>query len=296
MEVGMGILESDDQEVHKLLAAVRIPPRPAYLIEVMEEAMRPDARINLIADKMQLDAGLSASLLKLANSPLYARAGKITSIHQAINLLGLKATLYLLNHVALLQGMAGKPPNFEKFWERSALMASVCAMLTNRVAEFSTEPISEDDAYITGLFHDCGIPVLMLHFPNYRAVMIAQGNMGQAVQTVENAHFSTDHAVVGSMMARTWFLPEGVCNAIRHHHDTTLFTFPRTRGSRESTALAGMLHMAQLMVNTHFCQPYADWDAVGVFVLHFFEISKKDFAELKDDMLGWLADHYEAAR
>jgi HD-like signal output (HDOD) protein len=291
----METLDSDDQKVHKLLAGVKIPPRPAYLIEVMEEAKRPNARINFIADKVQLDAGLSASLLKLANSPLYARSGKVTSIHQAINLLGMKATLYLLNHVALLQGMAGNPPNFEKFWERSALMASMCAMLAKRVADFSGEAVSEDDAYITGLFHDCGIPVLMLHFPNYRDVMIAQGKMGQAVQEVENAHFSTDHAVVGSMMARTWFLPEGVCSAIRLHHDTTLFTFPRTRVSRESTALAGILHMAQLIVDTHFCQPYADWDAVGVFVLHLFEMSQKDFAELKDDMLGWLADHYAAA-
>ncbi len=277
------IMEPNDQDMQKLLVGVKIPPCPALLLEVMKEAKRPDAEIDRIAQPIKRDAGMAAALLKLANSPLFARGGKITSVHQAITVLGMKATINLLNQVALLQSMANNPPNFEKFWERSSLSAVISSRLARKITG-----ISQDEAYITGLFHDCGIPVLMGTFPNYREVMIAKANMGQDIHQVENECFSTDHAVVGSMMARTWFLPDNVSKAIRYHHDKTIFTVPSARISKEVIGLAGIIYMAELIVDEHFCQKNPDWDGIAVDVLHYFEMSAQDFAELKDDTLGWL--------
>jgi HD-like signal output (HDOD) protein len=296
-ELGLEELEQKESEarIQKLLEGVIIPPCPALLIKVLQEARHPEARLGKIADIVLQDAGLAAALLKLANSPYFKRGEKITSVHQAVTLLGLKATLNLLSHAALLQSMQDNPPNFEKFWERSALVAAVCEFLARKITQLTQTTVSEDDAYITGLFHDSGIPVLMRKFPGYRDRMIAEANMGLEVQQVEDEHFYTDHAVVGSMMARTWYLPESVCIAIRYHHDPTLFTAPRTRIDRESTSLAAIVNMAEMLINTHFCQPYPDWARIEVFVLHHFGLAPRDFGEIKADALHWLAGTYIAA-
>lgn len=266
-----------------MLAGVKIPPCPALLLEVMKEAKRPDAEIDRIAQPVKRDAGMAAALLKLANSPLYARGAKITSVHQAITVLGMKTTVNLLNNVALVQSMADDPPNFEKFWERSSLGATVSARLARKTAG-----ISPDDAYITALFHDCGIPVLMRTYPGYREVMMDKARMGKAVYQVEDEVYSTNHAVVGSMMARTWFLPDNVSKAILYHHDQTIFSISGEHISKEIIRLVGIVHMAELIVDEHFCQNNLDWEQIAADVLYYFEMSEQDFADLKDDTLDWL--------
>jgi HD-like signal output (HDOD) protein len=276
-------MELNDSELQKMLAGVKIPPCPALLLEVMKEAKRPNADLERIAEPIKRDAGMAAALLKLANSPLYSRGAKITSVPQALSILGMKNTVSLLNNVALKQSMADDPPNFEKFWERSSLSSAVASRLARKIVG-----ISPDDAYITGLFHDCGIPVLMRTYPDYRQTMMAKANMGKQVYEIEDEVYATNHAVVGSMMARTWFLPDDVSKAILYHHDKTIFSNPGTQISKHVIQLAGIVHMAELMVDEHFLQKNQDWDEIAADVLHYFEMSDTDFAELKDDTLGWL--------
>lgn len=276
-------MELDDNEIQKMLAGVKIPPCPALLLEVLKEAKRPDADLDRIVQPVKRDAGMAAALLKLANSPRFSRGIKITSVHQAISVLGMTTTINLLNNVALVQSMADDPPNFEKFWERSSLSATVASRLARKIGG-----VAPDDAYITGLFHDCGIPVLMRTYPDYRETMMAKACMGKHVYEVEDEVYSTNHAVVGSMMARTWFLPDVVSKAILYHHDKTIFIHPGAHIRTDIIRLAGIVNMAELMVDEHFCQKNPDWDDIEIDVLHYFEMSEQDFAELKDDTLGWL--------
>jgi HD-like signal output (HDOD) protein len=276
-------MELNDNDIKKMAGGVKIPPCPVLLLEVIKEAKRPDADLDRIVLPVKRDAGMAAALLRLANSPLYRRGSQITSISHAVSVLGLRATVNLLNHVALLQTMQGDPPNFAKFWERSALGAAVATRLARKITG-----VSPDDAYITGLFHDCGIPVLMRTFPDYRDIMVAKANMGKHVYEVEEEVYSTNHAVVGSMLARTWFLPDNISQAILLHHDKTVFSAPGALVGKGVIRLIGIVHMAELMVDEHFCQKNPDWDGIAQDVLHYLEMSEQDFAELKDDTLGWL--------
>ena len=282
-------MELNDNELQKMVAGVKIPPCPTLLLEVIKEARRPDADLDRIVQPVMRDAGMSAALLKLANSPLYTRGRQISSVRQAISVLGMRATINLLNHVALLQSMADDPPDFAKFWERSALAASTASWLARKLPTISQAPRSSpDDAYIAGLFHDCGIPILMRTYPDYRQTMVTRANMGKHVYEVEDEVYSTNHAVVGSMMARTWFLPEAVYKTILFHHDTTIFAVPSEHVPQEITLLIGIVNMAEMLVDEHFCQKNPDWEEIETDVLHYFEIAEQDFAELKDDALGWL--------
>lgn len=285
-------IKTKNPDTQKLLAGVKIPPCPDVLVEVMNLLKQPDVGTDQIAQFMQRDAGMAAALLKLTNSPLYAKNGRISSVSQAITILGMKAVHNLLFHVSLRQTMAGNPPNFEKFWERSALIAATSARVARKINIFSHTIVSQDDAYITGLFNDCGIPILISTFPNYRKVMIAKSNVGQDVYKVENEYFTTDHAVVGGMMTASWFLPDHVSKAIRYQHDKTIYMSPGDRIDRVVIELAGIIHMAEMIVDAHFCQINIEWEEISVDVLRYFAISDQDFAELKEDTLGWLSGEH----
>jgi hypothetical protein len=100
-------------------------------------------------------------VVKEVKRPDVDRGSKIASVHQAIPVPGIN----LLNHVALLQTMEGKPPKVPR--------------------------ISQDDAYITGQFHDCGIPVLMCIFPDYRKMMVANARMDKHALRTRSAPPST---------------------------------------------------------------------------------------------------------
>ena len=278
------------QDFQKLAAGIKIPPCPAILAELMNLVRNPDAKRDEIAKLVKRDAGLAAALLKLVNSPLYAKNGKITSIDQAISILGMKTMHNLMYHVSLRQSMANNPPNFEKFWERSSLIAATSARVAQKIHVICNAVVSPDDAYITGLFNDCGIPILISTFANYRQVMVAKANIGQDVYKIENEHFATNHAVVGGMMASTWLLPDRVSKAIRYQHDRTIYTSPSDRIGNDVIELTAVIHLAEMIVDTHFCQVNTEWEEIAADVLHYLAISEQDLTELKDNILGWLSD------
>lgn len=272
-------MEVTPEDFNKTLGNVKIPPCPALLHEIMKTARQPNADVEKIAASVKQDAAMTAALLKLANSPLSGIRCKIASVSQAISFLGLKTTINLLTNAALSQSMGNDAQKFTKFWERSAVSAAVAARLARKLPD-----VSQDDAYAATLFHDCGIPVLMQHFPAYRETVMAESNQGKDIHEVENEHFSTTHAIVGNMLARSWYLPQHICQAILHHHDNTIFSSISDSVGR----LIGIVHMAELIVDEHMCQKNPEWEQVADDVLACLGLSEGEFWELKDDMLGFL--------
>lgn len=260
-----------------------LPPCPATLNSVMREAKSPLANLEKVAHLISSDAGMVAPLLKLANSPLIGLRSKVTSVLHAINLLGMQNTLKLVQNIALRQSLAGEGNSFEKFWERSSLSATIAEKMA---AKFPN--ISRDDAYITALFHDSGIPVLIQKYPDYRAKVMSQGAKGIPICETENTHFFTNHAVVGSMLSRSWALPVAVGKAILYHHDATIFTAPGEQAGEDVRDLIGLVHLAECVVDEHLHVRDKEWHLFAHDVLQHFDMTEQEFAELKGDMLAYL--------
>lgn len=270
--------------VEQVLNGIRIPPCPEVLISTMNKMNNPKSELTDIARSIQQDAGVVAPLLKLVNSPLFGLGGEITSIYQAISVLGLRSTISLLQNVVLRQSLAGSLPKFEKFWERSGLTAKIASELALRIPG-----VSPDDAYIAALFHDCGIPVLIQKYPDYRETVMSMGKAGKAISDVENDCYATSHAAVGSLLGRTWFLPSHVCKAILYHHDPTIFSSPGEHASTDARNLIGLIHMSEYIADEHLLHPNQEWDMFKREVLAFFEMSEQEFLELKGDTLALLS-------
>lgn len=265
------------------LKGITIPPCPASLASIMREAKRPSVSFVELASLISRDAGIVGPLLKLANSPFIGLRSKVTSVSQAISILGLQNTLNLVQNIALRQSIGGGSQSFEKFWERSSLTAAIAEKIA---AKFRT--VSKDDAYLAALFHDCGIPVLMMKFPEYRETVMAQCKLGKSICEVENDVFSTSHAVVGNMLTRNWMLPEHACKAVLYHHDHAIFDSLGGNARTNVCDLVGIMHMAECIADEHLFVRDKEWHQFEQEVLKYFEMSEQEFSELKGDILAFL--------
>lgn len=267
------------------LMGITIPPCPASLTAIMQEAKRPSADINSLASLVSRDAGIVGPLLKLANSPYIGLKIKAKSVSHAISVLGMQNTLNLVQNISLRQSIGGGSQTFEKFWERSSLTATIAEKIAIKLPT-----VAKDDAYNVALFHDCGIPVLMMKFPEYRETVMTQCKLGKSICDVENSYFSTSHAMVGNMVTRSWMLPSHVSKAILYHHDATIFDPANEHIDANVCDLIGIVHMAECVADEHLNVKDKEWHHFEQEVLNHFEISQQEFSETKSDILAFLND------
>jgi putative nucleotidyltransferase with HDIG domain len=148
-----------------------------------------------------------------------------------------------------------------------------------------------DEAYALGLFHDCGVPLMLKRFPNYMAVLergYASADAGTRVIDTENTEFNTNHAVVGYYTAKSWRLPEHVIDAIANHHNALAIFSDDSSRNPQLKNLLSVLKMAE-----HICESYRvlgnqaedhEWNAVGALVLDYVGLSDYDFENLKESI------------
>ena len=105
--------------------------------------------------------------------------------------------------------------------------------------------ISQDAACTYALFHDAAIPLMMKRFKDYGRVMEAAKCSGQMLVDAGNIDFPCAYPVVGSLMVRSWGLPQILGVAIRFHHEPDAHDFP------DCTLLAGAL---SLIAVTHIAE------------------------------------------
>ncbi|MBU1776514.1 MAG: HDOD domain-containing protein, partial [Gammaproteobacteria bacterium] len=262
---------SGDPLFERSLLEIGIPPCPEILIRIMDEMRKEEPDYNRLTNIISADVALSAGLIKTTNSPYFIRQQRARSVHDALSILGLRVASHTIAGIILRKAFPNTP-SMVRFWDASARTARLCAWLAQKL-DFP-EMIS-GDAYTFGLFHDCGIPVLMGRFPNYKDVLGKANQSPQGTFTeIERSMLKTDHAVVGSALAQSWWLPEDMYQGIRHHHELTVL-------NQDS----GLPKISQLLIATaHFSEHIAqhqlgmdmtqEWPKLGVASLRTLKIDE----------------------
>lgn len=204
-----------EQEIEAFLAkGVNLPLQPKVLMEIDALAAKDDVSMRAIANLVGKDAGLTARIFKVVHSPFFGLRTEIDSLDRALSMVGLKPALAIIKSAALRDSIGGDPKAMDAFWDRANDIAVLAALIAKKQRDVVRVP--PEHAHMAGLFHDCGVPILMQRFPGYCA------DLARAWPDLaaEDEKFKTSHAVAGYMMAKNWKLPEGVCQAVRHHHDS----------------------------------------------------------------------------
>ncbi|MBK1642564.1 histidine kinase [Chromatium okenii] len=198
----------------KLVRHTQVPQIPDVVLALRAELKRTEPDLRVLSDLIAQDVGLSGHILKKVNSPLFSRANKITSLSQAISLMGIKRLINLVTAEAVEQMLSSSTGAARVVWESVMEQAQIAVNVTRYVA--NTNP---EDAYLFGIMHDVGSLIFAEQLPNYGYEWVLRASAPSSLLDYEQAALHIDHPTVGFLLASIWQLPEQFALAIFHHHD-----------------------------------------------------------------------------
>jgi HD-like signal output (HDOD) protein len=258
---------------------------------VREEHIKTEPDFNLLTNAIVNDPLLAADVLRLINSPAFGLRRPATSIPGAIAMLGLANVTNLVSGIALrsvLREITHK--SLDRFWDT----ASDVALISARVASEYTA-LSADLAYTLGLFHDCGIPLLLARHPGYGAQIKAAVNDGWKITDAELHHYRIDHATIGFHTARQWNLSHEIAQAILHHHNYPAVLSAGGLADDVRTLISVLKlseHVSNSYRNLQFRRGEQDreWSAIQEHVLDHLAIGDLEFADLRDSLIDMVKE------
>lgn len=274
----------DEKLSQDILRGIVIPPCPQIVADIQVESALPDVDIKVIAALINRDAGISGSVIKAINSPFFGLAGKITSVTHAVNLLGLKSVINIVTALSLKSLLSDDSvASMNRFWDTATDVANTAAIVSK-----SIKLGSPDEAYSLGLFHDCGIPLMMLKFADYLKVLEkGYASADKRVIDLEAEHYKTDHTILGYYTAKAWKISPPICEAIAVHHCVNKVFDNRQQGRTPQKNLLAVLKIAE-----HVCASYRtlggcsvdhEWEQIKDNVLDYAGLSDDDILNIIDE-------------
>lgn len=195
-----------------------LPPMPAVAIKVLELLKNPFCSAKLLAKAISHDAAVSGRILRIANSPIYGRQKRVTTLEGAIVVLG-ENTLKTLVLETSLRGINKSFGRLERMlWEDSIGCAIGSRILARHLRIGDPEEI-----FIAGLFRHIGKIVMSNHNKEtYQRVLDEAHQAQTGLIDVERAFFAFSHEMVGAAVLDNWNLSTAIIQCALHHHDLKL--------------------------------------------------------------------------
>jgi len=280
--------QPSSEQVSQVLVNIVIPPCPKIVLALVKEAHQEDPDLMTLDKLLSGDVGLAAAVIKTANSPYYGLNRKVQAVKQAMMVLGIRAVTNIVTFLALQKALAVPAASLDRFWDRTNYHAIVCARLAKYLRFISTE-----GAYTFGLFNDCAMPILIQRFPDYKETLRLANAADRPFVEVENERHQTSHALVGSILAHSWQLPEPICKAIRDHHCMELLYEQTSEAQGDVGALAAISLIADYVVNDFLeAKQEAEWEQHGAQAMAYLGFGIEELSEIRLD----ITDELEEAR
>ena len=208
-----------DTKLNEILSEVKsfptMPGAGAKMLSLLEE---PDATVSEIEEILRYDPGLTANVLKLANSAYFGMPSKIGSLKQAVIMLGFKRLIQIVFATCVSAVMDRSVPGYDlpagDLW-RHSLAVSIAAEALVKDKKIS----GAEDVFTPALLHDVGKLVLGAFVGEELEAIESIAAKGVPFVVAENMILGTDHAEIGAQILAQWNLPSDVINAVRWHHD-----------------------------------------------------------------------------
>lgn len=194
-----------------------LPASPALLPKLartLSDLSKTD--VHEIVDIVMFDSGLTAKLLQLANSAFFGSSHPITTVGEAINILGYNTVFWLAAAIST--------ENFMKTSTVTGLDATILwkhsvttAFGAQHVAQASS--VEGNLAFTAGLLHDVGKIILAETYgKNYTRMLDPAKRPGIPLIAWEMEHYGCHHADVGAALLENWRIPRVLIAGVKYHH------------------------------------------------------------------------------
>jgi putative nucleotidyltransferase with HDIG domain len=208
-----------DTQLNEILAKVdSFPSMPGAGARMLALLQEQDTKVSEIEEILRYDPGLTANILKLANSAYFGVPSKIGSLKQAVILLGMKRLTQLVVascvSAVMDKSVAGYDLPAGDLWRHSVAVSIACeAMVKDQKRN------NNIDVFTPALLHDVGKLVLGSFVSEELEAIRQIAGKGVPFVVAENMVLGTDHAEIGARILERWNLPVEVIHAVRWHHD-----------------------------------------------------------------------------
>lgn len=222
--------------IEQIVKTVRQVPSPStVVIEILASFEKENLDTASLVKKIGQDQGLTARVLRVANSPFYGMSSKVGSVGEAMVVLGfhnvrsLVAAAGIINQFPVTEGNS---LDRLAFWQHS-IGSAVCAQGLAK-----TTGKDQALAFTAGLLHDVGRLVLDAYFHDESsAIMAYSAAQDVTLSEAEQAQIGFDHAVIGYELVKQWKFPVPIQQAIRNH----------LQPERDRAVLTDLVHVANVL-------------------------------------------------
>ena len=206
------------REAELLAALERLPPLPTVVRRILELVGDERGSVSDLGDLVRLDLVITAKLLKLVNSPFYGLSFRVTSVAQAVTMIGFGGVRSLVVAASLsdvlIQQLDVYGFSERGLWKNSiatAAMARAVALAGGRSAE------EAEDVFIAGLMRDIGMLVVG-PFLARTGTTLRRGDTVKDIVQRERDLIGYDHCWAGERLGAKWRLPDAIRLVLARHH------------------------------------------------------------------------------
>ncbi len=193
-----------------------LPAIPATVMRISDLLSDDRSSMSQIAAALETDPGLTANILRIANSPIYRGRMETTTVAAACARLGTGTVHELLSSAWLRTTLPDELPfSGEKssdFWQHSVATAVFAKRLAPRAS------VAQASAFTAGLMHDVGKLIVARVASRAHVPTLPTSKATPDVRLMERATFGVDHAQIGASLARRWTLPRELERSLAEHH------------------------------------------------------------------------------
>jgi HD-like signal output (HDOD) protein/signal transduction histidine kinase len=202
----------------KIETSKQLPSLPHILLKLIEVCNKEETKITEISQIISKDSSLSARVMVMVNSVYYNLPNKVTSIGQALVLLGTDTIKNIAISASIKNVFKGAKDklgfDLKAFWWHSLM----CAILSKSIA-VKIAYNSPDEAFLAGLLHDIGKLVLWINFTDEYKQIIDSSNKQTDLLLAGEIQLGASHPEVGSWLIKQWKLQSFISDAVLYHHE-----------------------------------------------------------------------------
>jgi len=194
------------------------PSLPTTVTEVMNVVNNPESSAKDLTQAVLPDQSMCVAILKIANSALFGRPKKVSSLESAITVLGFDEIQNIVLSKSVLNSFGsvfkGNDQIINEFWDHSF----TCALAARVIAEHFSISLP-GRFFIGGLIHDIGKLAMLMTFPKeYTTEKWLSGFSTTEKLEEEKEQFGITHAEVGGRLLKKWDFPDTLVNGLQYHH------------------------------------------------------------------------------
>lgn len=209
-----------------------LPTLPGIITKLNSLAANNKSTIQEMARIVSSDQVLSARVLRLVNSPSYGFY-RVSTITNALILLGVDVVKSLAISSSIFEIME---KGIVGLWEHSLGAGVAANIIARKLGLPEVEEIST-----AALLHDIGKVIIKIKCEeDYDQLTSWMHSHDRSMLEAERTLLGTDHAEIGTFLARSWYLPEKLIEPISCHHDVASSTSHQMK--------TAVVHMADVLV------------------------------------------------